>query len=401
MRVAIYGLGEEGLIAEKSLRSAHTLIGFTDSFAHIKKYAGYDYYTVEELKEKKIDFIIIALNNRLSSEDVRQSLTEKGFKEPQILDFYQLFTLQKIDKVLRVKEKKCTGLILGISHAASGIFPKYLEGEWYNLANGSEDLFYHYKVLEKCEKEYAEKIENLQQVIIDLYDYTIFDYDVSLSNVAVNYWSHGGFYEDEHHFSENINYKDSSEEELRKAGWYSSRHTKEEIMMRDVLFDEKKVAVFLETIYECKGHQFLGYNDYPLRNQLLGSIAERPALPANLWMRGQKRYKSTIDENKEILGDIVHLLKKINPNMKIVFLLMPRYKYLETYHEELLRAYQEPFFDYLSPFLKDRNTFFWNYKGINMFSENPHFYQDTAHFNYIGAIAFSSELNERLSELRT
>lgn len=69
-------------------------------------------------------------------------------------------------------------------------------------------------------EQYAEKIENIKYAIVDLYDYTIFNYDASLSNQILFYWSHGGIMEHLHNFRRNKNYVNSHTAEMKDHGYY-------------------------------------------------------------------------------------------------------------------------------------------------------------------------------------
>lgn len=76
------------------------------------------------------------------------------------------------------------GMVLEISHAEVGILPKALNGDFCNLAVSSQDIYYNMKTLKYCIDNYPNKIQDLQYLIFEMYDYTYFNYDVSLSKAA-------------------------------------------------------------------------------------------------------------------------------------------------------------------------------------------------------------------------
>ena len=192
MNVLLYGLGKEALLAKKAVRKEHTIIGFTDSFANIECYAGLNFYDRKSLGKLNYDYIVLALSNRYVSEKIKEELIHEGTAPQKIIDFRQLFTRQKVDKVMyNSKDEKVDGVILGLSHALFGINPTYLPGVWKNLAMPGEDLYCHYKILRKCVDCYFDRIKDLKYAVLDMYDYTVFNYDVSLSKNMLEYLSRG------------------------------------------------------------------------------------------------------------------------------------------------------------------------------------------------------------------
>lgn len=393
MKIVIYGLGKEALFVKRMIKASHQILGFTDSFAQIEWYDECRYYKIDELKDISYDYIVLALKGRKVSDTVRETLVEKyHIREECIVDFFEMYAEQKIDKVMQACVRKCDGVILGISHAALGINPRYLAGECRNLANGSEDIYYHYQVLKKCVASYGDKVENLKYVIVDLYDYTIFNYDASLSEQILFYWSHGGLMEDKHHFARNTHYSKSLEEEMKAKGYYSLVENKLRLLRKN-LFDEKLIQKELQELYSTEEPIYLGYNDFPLETQFSSCISQEPQIPFNMHYMGEKRYPDTMQENIYWLEQTIKLLLEINQNIKIYFLLMPRYYKLEEYHNVLLQDYREEFERIINKFERAYGIKYLNMKNVDGISRNPHFYRDTAHLNYYGSIAFTNILN--------
>lgn len=337
MKVLIYGLGKEALLAKKSVRKEHMVIGFTDSFANIKNYAGLTFFERKNLKTQVFDYIILALSNRNVSECVKAELVKEGIEAKKIINFMSLFARQKIDKVMcRSRNQKIDGLIFGISHALFGINPSYLPGVWKNLSMTSEDLYYHYMILKKCATNYSDIISNLKYVIVDLYDYTIFNYDLSLTTWILNYWSNGGYAEDIHNFDKNRNYNYTVEEEMKNAGFYLPTINDQDLLLADYLFDLNVIKNEMEFLYISRDPGNDGFRDYPFQSQLDKIIPEKPELPYELYYMGAERYPETIEENITILREFIKLLMQINSKIKIYFLLMPRFGNVEKYHTILL-----------------------------------------------------------------
>lgn len=294
------------------------------------------------------------------------------------------------------KNEKIDGVILGISHALLGINPAYLSGNWRNLAVSGEDLYYHYKTLEKYADCYSDMIGHLKYVVIDMYDYTIFNYDTSLTKNILEYWSGGGYAEDLHHFTENKNYSDNHIEEMKKAGFYTSIVGEKDFQFAEQLFDMDIIENNIDHINNT--HVGIGFRDYPLLSRLDKIIEEEPLFPCDLFYMGEERYPETIEENKEILNKLINLLKSINPKIKIYFILMPRYDRLEKYHEFLLNSYKKEFENIMDDVLREDNCYYFNFKQCGEINSNRYFFWDAAHLNYMGAIAFTGMLDDRIKE---
>lgn len=397
MRLIIYGLGREALYVKDMVKSPQYIVGFTDSFAEIEMFGGYKYYNLNELERLQYDYIIITLNQRKLSDEIKEMLvTNYHIKRECIINFFEMYAEQKVDKVMSTCKQKCDGIILGISHAALGLNPQYMGGGYcVNLANGSEDIFYHYQVIKKCAEKYGAKIENIKYAIIDMYDYTIFNYDASLSNQILFYWSHGGMMENLHNFHKNKNFLNSPINVMKEYGYFSLT-TESLRKLRSKMFDEKLVKETLQNMYSNKEPVYLGFNDYPLEVQFCNGLPQEPFLPFDLHYMGEPRYPKTIEENIYLLEQTVKLLRGINSNIKIYFLLMPRYFILEQYHKILLQSYKSDFENIVGKFEKEFGIVYLNMKDTKTISKNPHFYRDTAHLNYYGAIAFTGILEKTI-----
>lgn len=78
----------------------------------------------------------------------------------------------------------CEGMMLGISHACVEIISRCLQRDFCKLARSLQDLFYNLKAFEYYVKNYPKKISDLRYLVLEIYDYTYFDYDVSKSKHA-------------------------------------------------------------------------------------------------------------------------------------------------------------------------------------------------------------------------
>lgn len=260
-----------------------------------------------------------------------------------------------------------------------------------------EDLYYYFKVLSKCVDVYSDAISDLKYAIIDLYDYTMFDYDLSLSKNILFYWSFGGYAEDTHHFNKNKKYIGNVEEEMRKIGSYMPVIAENEFQLAERLFDGCIAERGMDelSLDKCVGDD--GFRDYPLREKLNKIIPEEPCFPYDLHY-SLKRHPDTIEENKAILQELIKLLKQINPKIRIYFILIPRFGKLEKYHAVLLKQMKEEFEAVMGNVCRIKYCYYHDFKNYREINENRYFFWDVAHLNYMGAIAFTEILNKWIGE---
>ena len=96
--------------------------------------------------------------------------------------------------------KEFEGLFLGISHAYTDIIPEVLKVPFANLAMSSQDIYYNYSILKYVIMKYPQKLRDVKYVLIDMYRYNYFNFDVSKSKVATRYFEWSGIWDDGHNF---------------------------------------------------------------------------------------------------------------------------------------------------------------------------------------------------------
>ena len=112
----------------------------------------------------------------------------------------------------------------------------------------------------------------------------------------------------------------------------------------------------------------------------------------------QKRFEDTIAENTILFEDIIKTAKAINPNIKIVCILIPRNGLAQKKSAHLYENWKEEFFDIMNSFQEKYGITFWDFKDSEIADRQELFY-DISHLNYIGAIKFSEMLAEKLRKL--
>lgn len=400
MKIVLYGLTQATMFVAKSILKKHEVIGISDSFAHIEKYGNYKFIEKDKLFSVTFDFIVICNVCRNNCDSIKQSLVnELGIDESKIISFYALFFEERVDQIMmkaRANNTRYTGMILGLSHSYQGINPEYLDGKWCSLSIPSEDIYYHEKVFRKCLEQYRDVIDDLNEVIIDLYDYPVFGNDISLSKHAGLFWGgSGGYTEDLHNFSKNTNYYDHDIENVfRKENFFSSIYARNHREIRKALFDEKMVFTGFESgILESPNGNF--YKEFVPVHGFSRHISELPDLRGDLYYALNVRDES-VKENTECLYKLLSDIRELNKDMKIYFVLIPRYKRMEIYHEKLLDDRRDMFYSIINPIIEDEHIPLLNYKSCESIASNNHFFNDPAHLNYYGAIAFTTMLNDQI-----
>lgn len=245
--------------------------------------------------------------------------------------------------------------------------------------------------------KYTDRMD-LEYLVIDLYDYTYFNYDVSFSKNALDYYSFGGFCEDEHHFFQNKNF-----EGLPLHDWLEKYRNWElsadEMELRKQLFqlpfcDNPWWAEDFPSIKSSPDY----YGDYIPNiwrtNTALNKINSLPLSMVGGHTNAFQRNEKTIAENVDALDRLLTLARQYNKDIKIFCVMLPRYYLLERNNEYVFASWKIDFMRIIEH-LKQKHKFtFFDFKGSTEFSGNGYFYQDEAHFNTIGARAFTACLNK-------
>ena len=306
----------------------------------------------------------------------------------------QILGGQKTDQLIFAsKIDHYDGIILGNSVASFGINPKLLEGNWWNLANGSQDIFYNNCVFNRCINQCCDKFSKLKYVVFDLWDYTYLNYDCSLSKSIIYYWAHGGYIENLHNYKYNKLYSLTPDEELRKAGYYSPLISEEMKKLRNSLFDMDYVIEHYNENILVK--DFILYQDFPPIYD--GEIMDLKICSFNSdkYFAYYRYYEKTWEENCAIIDNLILQLKQINRDIKIIFVMTPFYfKLRETMIQEPnYMVYKEKFDKEMKKLKNKYGITFLDMRDEKSLSTNHYFYYDPEHLNYYGSLACTSYLN--------
>lgn len=392
MKIIIYGLGTGRIYIEHCLKPSHEIVGYTDSYSQISYFAGKRFYPLDELENTVFDYIILAISNRKVCESVKRQLQSNfHIVSDRIVEFWRLYyvTLDSnlIDYRILKNDMDYNGCVLGLSHAEVGINTDFLDGNWCNLAISSQDLYGNKKVLEYAYSRYEKRFANLKYVIIDMFDYVYFNYDTSMASNAMNYLGNViNIHGIRHHFKQNKLYEEMQNNITKSYLFCDNKILKES--------DRKKLEVLFEDVHK---------DEYIFRNyqreksvHIINKSDDNYLKPMYMPAIAKKHFPETIKENINIFKELLEFLYSINSEIKIYAILLPRYYTIERIHRVIYQEWKEEFENIIKEFKKIMNFEFINYKEYAPISENNNFYADVSHLNQIGAIAFTSLLNETL-----
>lgn len=336
----------------------------------------------------KYDMVILAVKDMNLREGLLEYLRLFGLPKEKILDFYCMYeaTLPFMIADRRLMYRDITdyrGIILGISHAEVGIIPRLLQVPFCNLAISSQDIFYNMKTLAYVTSQYADKFKNLEYLVIDMFDYTYFNYDASLSRDAWKYYAWGGYNKDSHNFSDNKHYDFTLDEWL--FYWLEGKR-------KDI--DENKTAIW-ERCFENahQGNQYGEYAGYLDMNQRVKILDEKDVSQFKVETSIVKNYfDKTIKENLNYFEEMLKLAYQINPNIKVYIILMPVYEALRHRCEQAYQDWKKFFYDIIEIYNKKYPFTFLDLKEHELSNGKQYFY-DATHLNYYGAAVFTEWFN--------
>lgn len=388
MQIIIFGLGQSRVEVEKALKSECEIVGYTDSYAQIEVFNNKKFIKLCDLKNSKFDYIIISMNDLKTSALIKNML-EKELMIPnrKIIEFYKInrgiLPVQKVDRVMQNPDLlQCDGIILGNSHAECGIISEYLNTQWINLSIPSQDIYYNYKSFLRAVNGYADKLEQLKYVIIDMYDYNCFNIDLSRTTGIFDYMSWGGI-RDEHNFNKNIHYRNSFERELelREKGLKTDH---EEQNVWNMIFDPCFTSA--------------DYRDYSNWARQIKHIEDNVDLTARKFIGSnvEKHFNDTIEENIAVFEQTLKEIYLFNPHIKIYITLIPRFISMEKVSVPFLKGWREEYYKIINRLEEKYPIKLLDFKGENAISQNKFFYFDSCHLNAVGGIAFTSLLNTKI-----
>ncbi len=338
-----------------------------------------------------IDVLILSFEISAMASKVKKIIDEISVgRDIIVIDFYSfrwdIAPLMKADLLMgNPAIDHYDGVILGISHSEVGIIPERLDGgEFANLAVSSQDLYYNCKTLEYCFQKYPEKIGKIHTAVIDMYDYSYFNYDTSLTKQLSLYLGFGGYNKDEHNFERNHNYKGISYEEIVNL-------VKQE-QLKGITCDHLSVweMLFGGCIYDYFELSELMTRHLQYRT---GVVSDSECEDFSLRSVADHFFEDTVRENTEILRRILTLLSSINPSIRIVLVTIPRYEGVWHKEEAMRKNWKDRFESIVEGLAKEYSFEYYDFSRHEIATHRAYF-NDPAHFNCYGAMKFTDLLND-------
>ena len=350
---------------------------------------------LEDINSFEADYIVLEMQKEMASLVTELLVKNCRIQQEKIVDFYKmyygLFTGPKIQKLMKNPQYyDIKGMIIGLSHAETGLVSSMFPETTCNIATGGQDIYYNLKSLEWCRKHHKNKLKDLEYVIFDMYDYSYFNVDTSLGKNAVNYYVNwDGYLWDGHHFDDNKNFNYSFEQ-LRQIIETQNNNgiTPQEQENFKLLFPE---------ILNNFLHEQLD-DDFKVKN--ITKVVTKQELDAYEIETSvvKKEFSETKRENREAFEKILILLREINPNMKIKIVLMPRTVCVEKKMEAYDKILRTEYMAYLEEMQKKYSFEIFDLKGLEEISTHQEYYYDGEHLNRKGAEQFTKYFLENCME---
>lgn len=387
MKLILYGLGTGSQFIEDKLKPNQEIVGYTDSKSLIKYYNGKKFFRLEQLNTIEFDYIIICVRNAEANTAIEHLLKNKYMIDNhKIIKIYPAYyKMKKYPKVLQMLDSngfdyKYQGIVLGLSYSYFGIRSDKLTKKVCNLSLPTQDLSHDKMVLKYAIENHEEKFKGLKYAIIDLFDYHILNYDLNKTKNKMIYLKTRGFTDD---------YSDLTENEIEQIEdmGIGDRNPNNQGIIAD-LFEELNDEY--QIIEQPSATEYLsGLTDEDVNADFTIPKAYR------------KVYCETIEQNKKYLSDMIHILKNCNENIKIYFVMMPRY-YLR---HQCICQYDETAMwkNMIEDEMKKlkstySNIYYLDFKEYLPITTNKDFFHDPAHLSYTGAVAFTSIMDEIVEE---
>ncbi len=384
MNILILGNENDIKLPKEALKSSYNIttnvIGNHQSDATILNFQTLSFY----------DCIIIAIVDENEAKNLYQLLLAiLNNDNSRLLNFYFWYHVtvpaMTVDRAMENPyPPQYDGIILGISHAEVGILPQLLHGTFCNLAVSSQDIYYNMKTMEYCISNYYDKIKNLKYLIFDMFDYTYFNYDVSLSKTAGIYYNNNGFTLDSHNFHANKSFQDTSFDKIIEF-----------ILMKRVQgTNTSQWNLWNELYANIHSHnQYDAYTTYMNISKRTRIVTDEEIEEYNADTSIVKNiFHDTIRDNIQFFYRLLNLIYGINPSAKVFCILMPKYYAVQKKSEALYAPWKEMFYEIMEASQKNYPFTFLDLKD-NEISQSRTNYFDISHLNYYGAIQFTQLLD--------
>ena len=380
MRLMLYGIGKGSEYVETCIKKEHSIIGYTDSNSQISLFKGKRFYKIDDIIDVVFDKLIITIQNRDVANEILKKLINIGIDKEKIIPFFMCAETQMhLIKLQQRHFQKYEGIILGNSHAKYGLPENAFFHRVINLANPSQDIYYNFLILKECLKEYKELFNNLKYVVIDLYDYNVFNIDTSRTKEILHYINWGGCCSP-HNFEQNKNFTKTFQESLFDE-FKMIKNEKIDQEMKE-LFGKNGTVMYVEDSI---------WINLSKENEKLQQVIDSKSLI--------NRHKDTIKENIVLLEESIRLIKDFKPECEIIFTLLPRFLSMEEEMSMRIKPWKKEFDIVIKSLIEKYRVYYLDYKNCHEISSNPEFYYDGGHLNRRGGLCMASILDGKIKEI--
>lgn len=334
-------------------------------------YIGFAVYT-REMKAKLLEIILSC-----------------GINKNYVLDIYKAYmagySKNRFQRVMNCKlNQKLDGLILGISHGMVGIVEDKMPGNVCNLCYSSQDIYFNYLTLKKCYEQYYYEIKDLKYVVIDMFDYFYFNFDTILSGAFDRFVEISGFLCEERTPWNKEQSVQQINEVLSGGIWQEGKTAWEQKLFSEFFpfARERDCGVYKDiTLYDEKleDNAILKYKDNPIIHAVQMKI-----------------FHHTIQFQVDNMVKLFLLLKKIQPQIRIFLVLLPKYKVVEDFEKSLNRTWKTFFMNIIGELKKDFSFELLDFKDYEEISAHKENYRDLTHLGLDGAAKFTEHLSDLL-----
>lgn len=374
-KIVVLGINEIATIIDKIIDSnkADIICYIDDSGKNVGRYInGKVINELNKISSVNFDYVLNVSNNNIIINKLKQS----GFIDiEQFIDYNLLKNLILSSPEFYIKhfkflsqEKKFTGILTGLSYIQKGVDEELLKGEFCNLANPGQDLFYDFEMF-KYAYNFKETKKHLQYAIIGL-SYYSFHYDLSLSSneARVNYYypltkkMHNNKLANTYLMYQN-GLIEIEEKILKKE------HFQEVFKLTSNYFQEIINRSYIKE-----------YNCQTRTNEELFTDIDSVKRDYN------KNFPKTVKENKQILKEYLSFLQ--NNSIKPIIVICPMTKLYQAFTP---KSFEHELYEIINELSSNYEFQFLDYYYSKEFDDSD--FYDPSHMNYKGAKKFATILN--------
>ncbi len=342
---------------------------------------------------KRMTKIVFIVGTHRRRSYVHKMFLTMGFLEEQLINVYQLYW-----GVSRMYYKRCMmhmdaeldGIILGISHGKCGITAARLPGKVCNLCCSSQDIYFNFKTIRNLFIEYPEQLKNVKYVIMDMFDYTYFNYDTLLAGENMTYLEESGF---ECEFRNGIE-KRKNVCDINQYLHDFWQEGSQNIRKREILKDLLPKMNAADGEWWGKWEDSLTDRDAVLSESQIEEYEKAPrytSIQINV-------YEETIGFQAKAFEKLLCMLEDINPHIRMFAVMLPKYYVVERFEAAVNEVWRKAFLTIIESMeQRYRNFKYVDFKNTERIQQTREYWADLTHLNKAGAAAMTDCIRERLA----